>query len=250
MKASIPAFILIVANLLACSDDPGVGLPPGEGPSAHAQTPPPGSNQAAASWADAAAAAADGSLVHAPMGPPAWTLDGESSYLSLISVKQTDIAEVHTFDSFSGIIDQYGEANLTVDLSSIATNVEVRDQRLRDFLFDVVRFPAANARLKLDMVTIEGISVGSSAEVPVSTSFNLRGKTKTLEVVLVVMRLSDEHLMVKTARPIVLDTKDYDLQPGVQKLLELTGLQSISSAVPVEFMFDFKRVGGSSSIAN
>lgn len=248
MKASIPAFILVVANLLACADDPGVGLPPGDGTPAHAQ-PTPLSSNAAAPAADAPAAA-DATIVDAPMGPPAWILDGESSYLSLISVKQTDIAEVHTFDSFSGVIDQYGQANLTVELSSIDTNVELRDQRLRDHLFDVVSFPTANARLNLDMATIDGIGVGSSAEVPVSTSFSLRGKTKTLEVVLVVMRLSEEHLMVKTTRPIVLDTKDYGLQPGVQKLLELTGLQSISSAVPVEFMFDFKRVGGSDSIAD
>jgi hypothetical protein len=159
----------------------------------------------------------------------------------LISIKQTDIAEVHTFENFRASIDDSGGANMQVDLASIATNVELRDERLREFLFDTTNFPMASAALQLDMLSVDTIAVGSSAEVPVSASFDLHGETRMLDATLLVTRLSETTIQVKTTQPIVLDASDYGLELGIQKLLELAGLESISTAVPVEFMFTFVR---------
>jgi hypothetical protein len=171
--------------------------------------------------------------------PLRWTLDGKSSFLSLITTKQTDIAEVHTFERFSGSVDQNGTAMLAIDVASIATNVDLRDQRLREILFEAASFPEASASFTLDMASVDAMAVGTSGELPVSASFSFHGTSKMLETSLWVSRLSASEVVVQTKKPIVLNALDYNLGAGLETLIGLAGIDSISTAVPVEFMLTF-----------
>jgi polyisoprenoid-binding protein YceI len=182
----------------------------------------------------------------AEMAPPyqgvplRWTLDGKSSFLSLITTKQTNVAEVHTFERFAASVDENGTATLLIDLASISTNVDLRDQRVRDFLFEVASFPEATVSFTVDVASVEGLAVGSSGELPVSASLTLHGATKMVDTSLWLTRLSDSDIVVQTKKPIVLNALDFNLGAGIETLIGLAGLESISAAVPVEFMLTLK----------
>jgi polyisoprenoid-binding protein YceI len=179
-----------------------------------------------------------------------WTLDGSTSFLSLITTKQTDIAEVQTFERFGASVDQNGTATLAIDLASISTNVDLRDQRLRDILFEVASFPEATVTFTVDMSSVDGMEIGCSGELPVSATLSLHGASKTIDTSLWVSRLSPTEIVVQTKKPIVLNALDYNLGAGLDALIGLAGLDSISTAVPVEFMLTFESAGAAAGEPN
>lgn len=168
-----------------------------------------------------------------------WTLDPDASFLSIITTKQTDIAEVHTFERYDVSFDDAGTATLSIDLSSVATNVELRDERLRNHLFEVGLYPAATAMFPVDTQALEALTMGQSVDLPVNVTLTLHGVSKPIDTSIWVTRVSDSRFTVATTKPLVINAMDYNMGTGIQTLLELTGLQSISAAVPVEFLFTF-----------
>ena len=73
----------------------------------------------------------------------AWQLVNESSQLNFISTKASHIAEPHTFDLLSGSIADTGRVQLNIDLASVATGIDIRNERMQTMLFNVVTFPQA-----------------------------------------------------------------------------------------------------------
>jgi polyisoprenoid-binding protein YceI len=179
-------------------------------------------------------------LTMQPSAPIAWRLLPSQSYLSLISIKQTDIAEVHTFNRFDAYIDQAGVAAVAIDLASIATNSDLRDQRLRDHLFEVGSFPQASVKLQLDLSTLDAIQVGEMVTRNVSATLDLHGVTQELTADLTVVRISMSQINVQTKKPIVLNAANFNMSAGLKTLIELANLAAISTAVPVEFMMSFQ----------
>ena len=66
----------------------------------------------------------------------AWKLDNENSRLNFVSVKKASIAENHSFKKLEGSIDNNGKVNIKVDLTSVDTNIAIRDERLKKFVFE------------------------------------------------------------------------------------------------------------------
>lgn len=171
------------------------------------------------------------------LGPSDWQLVRDDSYLSFISVKQTDVAEVSTFERFDVHVGSDGVAQATIDLSSVATGFDVRDQRLRDYLFEVGTYPEARIDMNLDMTAATKVPVGDRATLPSTATVTLHGLSSEISVDLVVMRLADARVVVSPQKAIVLHATDFSLDSGIDYLVALAGLESISSAVPVDFMF-------------
>lgn len=166
-----------------------------------------------------------------------WKLVPDESFLSFISVKQTDIAEVSTFERYDVRVDSDGAASVSIDLSSVATGVELRDQRVRDHLFETETYPEATVDLTLDMKSVSEIETGTKVGMATTAVVTLHGMSVTVTGDLEVMRLADDKVVVASTKPIVLHASDFDMTGGIAYLIELAGLQSISSAVPVDFMF-------------
>ena len=72
-----------------------------------------------------------------------WEIDNSSSKINFVSVKNDSIGEMHSFDSLEGYINVAGNAQLTVNLESVETLIEVRNERMRELLFETVQFPVA-----------------------------------------------------------------------------------------------------------
>lgn len=159
----------------------------------------------------------------------------ESSYFRFVSIKKGQIAEIGQFSRFSGSVNQAGELLVAVDLSSVDTAVDIRDQRMRDLLFETGVYPVATLTAQVDMSAVNALKVGEGTGLKVDGLFDLHGVKKELGVELAVVRLNDGSLRVSSVDPVLLLLEDFSMLAGVAKLQELAGLPSISQVVPVYF---------------
>ncbi len=165
----------------------------------------------------------------------AWSLDNAASYLNFVTTKNTHNVEVHNFTRISGAISVTGAANLTIDLSSVNTNIALRDERMRDLLFEISSFPVATVTLNLPADLLANIAVGNTSELPITASLNLHGVTSPVTTKVSVQRLSATRILVQNLSPVVVNAPDYALTAGVEALRAAVGIASISTAVPVDF---------------
>ena len=169
-----------------------------------------------------------------------WQLDPTSSQLSFISTKKVNVAQTHHFNNIQGSVDSQGQLILEIDLASVDTNIAVRDERMKTFLFEIDKFTTATITAAIDTSDIDAIAEGASAVLTVDAELDLHGEKKPLQIDIVVTRLVGAKLSVVSVQPVILNLSDFSLVAGVEKLMELAKLPSISQAVPVSFYLIFK----------
>ena len=167
-----------------------------------------------------------------------WQLDSTASYLNFVSAKNTHTLEVNHFTDISGDISS-GVATLSINLNSANSGIALRDQRLRDLLFETMNFPAATVTVNLSDGLPAGLAVGTQVEQEITAELDLHGVKKALTARLSIQKLSSSRVVVQTIAPVLLKTSDYALSDGVEALRAAVGIASISSAVPVDFTLVF-----------
>lgn len=170
----------------------------------------------------------------------AWQLDNAASAFYFLSIKKNSIAEVHTFKRLDGSIGDDGQANLAIELASVQTGVDIRDQRMRDMLFEVSRFAQATAQLQVDPAALKALGPGDQLAVRKETTIDLHGVSKALPVDLLVTRLSDGSLQVQTLKPLLINANDFGLGEGIEALRAVVNLSAIDTVVPVVFNLRFR----------
>lgn len=166
----------------------------------------------------------------------AWTVVGEASRLTVVSVKNNAVAEVHRFTGISGSVGADGSAQLRIALDSVDSGIPVRDQRLRELLFDTAKFPEAHARLRLDPAPVRELAVGASLELSAPVALELRGVPREVAATLRITRLANDHWLVVTEQPVVVDAVAFGLNDGIAALREVAGLHDIATALPVSLV--------------
>jgi polyisoprenoid-binding protein YceI len=170
-----------------------------------------------------------------------WTLDNTKSSLNFVSTKAIDIAEVHHFSQLAGQVSNKGKAVLTVELSSVATGIPIRDERMMEMLFETKRFPLATVRSKIDMKIVDAIPPGGRKRMAVEIELDLHGVRIALEANIIVVKLNEKTLMVSSADPVIVNAAAADLSGGIEALREVASLPSIGNAVPVSFILTFEQ---------
>jgi polyisoprenoid-binding protein YceI len=168
-----------------------------------------------------------------------WTLANDESRISFVTTKAGQIAEVHRFHSVDGMIDDAGNVRVTIDLSSVDTLIPIRDERMRDILFEVAQFPEATLTGKVDMAVLDGLADGETTTVGVEGALAMHGETLSLTLEFHVARLSGSRVVASTLQPVVVNASQVALVEGVEELREIAGLPSISPAVPVTAVLTF-----------
>jgi len=176
-----------------------------------------------------------------PAAHAGWSLDNDSSQLNFVSVKADKVAEVHTFKTLSGKVDDAGYVEIAIDLTSVDTNIAIRDERMKEFLFETERFAVAVLTAQVDADAVAELAVGSTQALSVEGELTLHGQSEPVTLALNVVRLSDSELLAISSQPVIINAGSFDLADGVEKLREIAGLPSISTAVPVTFSLTFKR---------
>lgn len=170
-----------------------------------------------------------------------WTLDAKQSTINFVSVKAGDVGEAHQFSTFAGQISDTGALNIAIDLASVDTKIQIRDERMRDLLFKVADFPQAQLQAQIDPATYENIAIGESKVMQVRGTLSLHGQSQNVFATLKATRINENKALVSTTEPIILNAGGFGLSEGLNTLREIAGLPSISLAVPVTVALTFVR---------
>lgn len=176
-----------------------------------------------------------------PVTEGAWTLDAAGSRLSYVSIKAGEVAEANRFDTLSGTVAADGTATLDIDLASVNTGVDIRNERMREIFFGVTENPKATVTAKLDPTAFAGLAVGQSLTRPLKATVALKGAESEVETEVLVTRVSDDRVTVVPTAPVIVSTDMFGLTDELGELRALAQLPSITPAVPVTFALSFKR---------
>lgn len=169
-----------------------------------------------------------------------WKLVNDNSIINFISVKKSKIGEVHHFKSLSGSLKD-GQALVNIDLSSVDTNIEIRNERLKKFLFEVSKFPNATIAAAIDTKSLEALKIGDSFKKDIVVKVSLHGITIEVQSLIRVIKLSDGSILVYSENPVVVNAVDFEMESGIQMLQKIAKLPVISSAVPITFSLRFQQ---------
>ena len=128
----------------------------------------------------------------------AWYLDYESSRLSFISTKNATLSEVGRFLVMHGKVDDKGQARLRVELDSVSSGIPLRDERIREHLFETKRFAEAEITAQLDLGPIVDLASGVQLEMSQPLTVSLHGRQKRYSSDLLVTRLDEHRFQVVT----------------------------------------------------
>jgi len=180
-------------------------------------------------------------LLIASQAHAGWTLNNDESILSFISIKASDIAEVHSFTSLSGNVTDDGSATVEVDLASVATLIPVRNERMKELLFEISIYPVATITAGMDLEPIGALAPGASLVTTAELLVEMHGEAAPLTEELRVTRLDADTFVVSSQQPLIVNAGMFNLVDGIDALREVAGLPNISKAVPVSFTLIFER---------
>ena len=168
-----------------------------------------------------------------------WTLDNDRSQLTFVSIKAGHIAEIHRFTQLKGQVNDAGQVTAEIVTASIDSMIAIRDERMREFLFESEIFPNITVTANIDPEQLNDLQPGDGAAQSVDAKVTFKDRELDVAMQLIALRLNDTTLLVNTLQPILLNTASVGFDTGVNKLQELAGLPSISQAVPVSFTLTF-----------
>lgn len=162
-------------------------------------------------------------------------LDENMSNLSFVSVKNGTVAEAHSIQKLTGSISDKGDLKISIFLTSVETNIPIRNTRMNRHVFDSENNPIATITANVsDKIPDSGIVM-----VETEGELTMRGITKKVMVSAMVAN-TGKHVLVSSVKPIIINSADYGMDTGVKKLQELAKLASIVTSVPVSFSLVFK----------
>ncbi|TBU95991.1 YceI family protein [Stutzerimonas kirkiae] len=170
-----------------------------------------------------------------------WHVLADSSRVSFVSVKRGNIADVHRFRNVAGVIDGQGAARITLPFADLDSGLALRDERMRELLFEVTRFAHAELSANVDLPHWERMRVGEVQATTLEFQLDLHGHRQRLKADVLVSRLGEKRMQVATLEPILIKAELFELEGGLLKLQELAGLPSIASEVPVWAVLDFQQ---------
>lgn len=171
----------------------------------------------------------------------AWTLDNDLSNLSYVTMKNGETAEANLLPDLSGHVAENGDATIEINLFSVETFIDIRNERMREFLFDTENFPLATVTARIDMDGFAGMEPGETRAEDFELTVETHGKQASYEAQAWVTRAGDGKVVVDSRQPIIVYAGDFGYEDGVADLKEIAGLDSIQPAVPVDFHLVFVR---------
>jgi polyisoprenoid-binding protein YceI len=177
---------------------------------------------------------------NAPATAASWRLEPAQSSLSFVTTKAGQpgvaaIAEVQAFRRFNGELNSRGQIQFSIDLASVDTGIEIRDERLRTMLFNVGAAPQATFSAQIDPALLRDLGTAGVRDMDLNGQLTLAGQSKPVVAKVRVSALDAGLIGVSTRAPIVVNASDFGLRAGVEALRDVMGLSMLSAAAPVSF---------------
>lgn len=166
-----------------------------------------------------------------------WQLTSASK-VGYVSIKNNAIAEHNVFSGVTGSLSKKGQLKINIDLSTVETRVDIRNQRMRELFFEVTQYPQAVVTAELDVQELAQIDSGAPLEIVKPFTLSLHGVEVTAEAHLRVVAVGGR-AWVSTVRPILISAADFGLEGGVSALQKIAGLEAIAAVVPVSIDLKF-----------
>ncbi len=181
-------------------------------------------------------------------GDHPWKLAPDHSKITYTSIKKNSVGENNHFKKIDGSIDSNGNVEINIDVTSVETFIGIRNQRTVKHVFDIAA-PTATLKAKIDLQKIEALEPGKTMVVDASGELTLSGKSTEVETSIFVARLNNNRFLASTDEMIMIKTADLGIDKGVDKLMELAKLNSITRVAPVSLRMVFDRQGSAKSAA-
>ena len=168
-----------------------------------------------------------------------WELNSAKSSFYYVTSKAAAISEINTFTNFSGDIANNGAVTIEIDLDSVDTGIEIRNQRVKDILFKTQQYPTATVSTNINISTLANMAAGTISVVSYNYSLSLHGVTTELSADLRLTKISGSQIEIQPAQPIIIGANLFGLTEGLEALREVAGLPSINPNVVVDFSLSF-----------
>ncbi|MEE4144044.1 MAG: YceI family protein [Halieaceae bacterium] len=169
-----------------------------------------------------------------------WELDGAGSAVNFVSIKNDSVAELHRFASVQGSLGKDGKARLTISLDSVETLIPIRNERMREMLFETATFPTATASATVAPELVASLAGAGTMVTDLTFTLALHGVEKAFTVPVVITGAANGGFQLFTPAPVIVNAADFGLEAGVAALQSVAGLKAISAAVPVTVHLVFK----------
>lgn len=170
-----------------------------------------------------------------------WTLVNEESALNYLSIKNLKVAELNTFKSLNGSINDSGTVSININLGSVETNIPIRNERMQTMFFEIGKFAEANISGSVNLDRTTKLAVGETYTDSIKLTLALKGHTKEVAGKAQITKLTDNRLLVTSIDPVIINAEDFGLTGGVEKLREIAKLSTINTVVPVTYSLVFKQ---------
>ncbi|MEL6914899.1 MAG: YceI family protein [Pseudomonadota bacterium] len=172
-----------------------------------------------------------------------WTLDGANSKIGFGSVKSDVIGESHSFSGLSGTVSEAGMVALTLDLATVETGIDIRNERMQEHVFSMM--PTAELMAEVDMGAMEALGVGETMTSTVEGTLMFLGEEVFVDLPVIAARLGEDQVLIVSDGITYVSTEELGIDAGIDTLMEIAGLQSIDRAVPVSVRLMFNAGDGS-----
>lgn len=170
-----------------------------------------------------------------------WDLDLTQSELRFTSLKKSHVLESHRLALQAGSVDISGHAEVDLDLSTVDTGIEIRDERLKEHLFEVSLYPRATVSTEFSQASLEALTQHGSSISEIEFNLDLHGVEQQVSALTQVSCINAETVWVSSAQPLQIKAADFGLTDGVRTLAELAGLDSIPEFSHVDFNLVFRQ---------
>jgi len=169
-----------------------------------------------------------------------WKSVDAESRVAFGSVKKDVVGEVHHFNNVNGTVGDDGALSINIDLGSLETNIDIRNERMTEHVFQK---GAATATVtgEIDMSEINAMKVGETKVVEIEAELSFVGVSNEIEANMLVARLGENRVLVTTEDFVMLSTEDLEIDPGVDKLMQLAKLPGITRVTPVSVRMVFEK---------
>ena len=174
-------------------------------------------------------------------GHEVWTSVPDESRVAFGSIKKDLIGEVSHFNGVTGTVNEKGEASVDIDLASVDTYIDIRNERMTEHVFQSGAITASLMGEVENMDAISEMEIGSTMLTDFYGVLAFGGSEVDIFAEMMVARLGEDRVLVSTADFIMLAIEDLGVTAGIDKLMELAQLPSITRVTPVSIRMVFEK---------
>lgn len=152
-----------------------------------------------------------------------------------------DITESGNLTQYSALFNKQGQLRLEINLNGVDTGILIRNQRIKDWLFEVDDFETATITAQLDAEQINQLPLNSSIQLAQPITLDLHGMKADLTANLSITRTQPNVLSVTTTEPVLVNIESFGMTDGLKKLTDVMMLSKINSGIPITFKGNFHR---------